>query len=489
MSTLLVFGLLLFGLPLSTFAAQASGDAIYQKRCAACHEQLTPRIPHREVLQKMPAARILRTLDSGAMMSIAFVMSRDERRSVASYLGTPDTIAAPGRSAFCASPAVTIAANPSGWNGWSPGTSNARFQPVDQAGLTIDRVRRLTLKWAFGFEGDVTAYAQPTVLDGHLFVGSAGGTVQAMRADSGCLEWTFQANGPVRTAITAAPLGNRHALLFGDMTGWFYAVAAETGKLLWKLRLDEHDSARLTGAATADNGVVYVPLASLEETRSADPEYVCCTFRGSVAALRIRDGRLLWKTYMVGVPRETGKNARGLPMMGPSGVGVWSAPTVDAKRNLVYVTTGDNYSHPATELSDAVVALDLASGRIVWSKQVTAGDIFNGSCRGDKLNCPGEAGPDFDFGSSAIPVTLPGEKICSWRGRNPASCTRSIRTRRARSCGRPASAKAAPTAACNGACPPTAVWSTRRFPIPGRRARTASSIPGDLSWIRGKAAA
>ena len=411
MKAAVISALLLFGLPLATFAAQPpSGDAIYQKRCATCHEQVTPRIPHREVLQKMPAARILRALDSGAMMSIAFVMSLDERRTVASYLGTPDTITAPGRSAFCASPAATLATNPAGWNGWSPGTSNARFQPADQAGLTIDRVRRLTLKWAFGFDGDVTAYAQPTVLDGHLFVGSAGGTVQAMRADSGCLEWTFQANGPVRTAITAAPLGNRHALLFGDMTGWFYAVAAETGQLLWKVRMDEHDSARLTGAATAHNGVVYVPIASLEETRAADPDYVCCTFRGSVAALRIRDGQLLWKTYLVGVPRETGKNARGLPMMGPSGVGVWSAPTVDARRNLVYVTTGDNYSHPATELSDAVVALDLASGRTVWSKQVTAGDIFNGSCRGDKLNCPGDAGPDFDFGSSAIPVTLPGGK-------------------------------------------------------------------------------
>jgi polyvinyl alcohol dehydrogenase (cytochrome) len=398
-------------LSLSKIAAAQSGDEIYKKRCSGCHEQLSPRIPHREALQKMPSERILRALDSGAMMAVAFVMSRDERLAVASYLGTNAEIARPPASIFCDDRTVTITTGASsGWNGWSPGTNNARFQPGEVAGLTIDQVKRLKVKWAFGFDGDVTAFAQPAVLDGHVFVGSAGGTIQAMKATSGCLEWTFQANGPVRSAIVAAPFANRHALLFGDMTGWFYAIEAETGKQLWKVKMEEHDSTRLTGAATAYNGVVYVPVASWEETRSSDPEYSCCTFRGSVAALRISDGELLWKTYMVGVPRETGKNARGVPMMGPSGVGVWSAPTVDPKRNLVYATTGDNYSVPATELSDAVVALDLASGRVVWSKQVTAGDIFNGSCRGDKLNCPGEAGPDFDFGSSAIPVTLPGGK-------------------------------------------------------------------------------
>jgi polyvinyl alcohol dehydrogenase (cytochrome) len=231
MKVAVISALIGLGVNSSVVAAAPSGEEVYQKRCSTCHEQLTPRIPHREVLQKMPAARILRALDSGAMMSIAFVMSRDDRRAVASYLGSPDTIAGPPPSAFCANRTVTIAANPTGWNGWSPGTSNARFQTGDEAGLTTDQVKRLTLKWAFGFEGDVTAFAQPTVLDGHVFVGSAGGTVQAMRAESGCLEWTFQANGPVRSAIVAAPRGNRHALLFGDMTGWFYAVEAQTGKI------------------------------------------------------------------------------------------------------------------------------------------------------------------------------------------------------------------------------------------------------------------
>jgi polyvinyl alcohol dehydrogenase (cytochrome) len=357
----------------------------------------------------MPSARILRALDSGAMMAIAFTLHRDERIAVASYLGTNETIPGPAASAFCSDRTVKLNANPSGWNGWSSASTNSRFQSSELAGLSVDGIRKLKLKWAFGFDGDVTAFAPPTVLDGHLFVGSAGGVVHAMRAESGCLEWVYQANGPVRSSITAAPLegGSRHALLFGDMTGWFYALEAESGKLLWKVRVEDHDSTRLTGAPAVHKGVVYVPVASWEETRSLNPEYACCTFRGSVVALRIPDGEQLWKIYMVDPPKETGKNARGISLMGPSGVGVWSAPTLDEKRSVLYVTTGDNYSRPATELSDSVVALDLATGRVVWSKQMTAGDIFNG-CRGDPVDCPGGGGPDFDFGSSAIAVSLPG---------------------------------------------------------------------------------
>ena len=259
-------------------------------------------------------------------------------------------------------------------------------------------MRGLKLKWAFGFDGDATAFAPPTVIDGQVFVGSAGGLVHAMRAESGCLQWVFQANGPVRSSILEVPLGTQHALLFGDMTGWFYAVKAETGKLIWKAHVETHDSTRLTGGPAAHNGIVYVPVASWEETRSADADYNCCTFRRSVVALRIRDGKQLWKTWMTGPPVEQGKTPRGTTNYGPSGVGIWSTPTLDLKRNLLYIGTGDNYSAPATETSDAVIALDIPTGHIVWIKQLTAADVFNGSCS----RAPSICGPDFDFGASHI---------------------------------------------------------------------------------------
>ena len=342
-------------------------------------------------------------------MTVAYPLARPEREAVAAYLGTPGAAPGPPPSAFCSDRRVKLADTPkTAWNGWSPGSGNARFQPGDAAGLSIDQIGRLKLKWAFGFDGDVTAFSQPTVLDGQVFVGSAGGMIHALRASSGCLQWVFQANGPVRMSILAVPLGRRHALLFGDQTGWFYSLEAETGKLLWKKKIEEHDATRLTGTPVAYGGNVFVPAASWEETRSLDSNYPCCTFRGSVTALRIRDGQQVWKSYLVPEPKRTGQSKRGTPQFGPSGAGVWASPTLDVKRGVMYIATGDNYSSPATSLSDAIVALEIATGHVVWSKQTTAGDAYNSSCGTDKQICPDEDGPDYDFGSSAILTQLPG---------------------------------------------------------------------------------
>ena len=386
----------LFALAASLLGA-TPGETIYQKRCSGCHEQVNERVPHRDALQKMPSVRILRALNSGAMMAIAFTMSSEDRSAVATWLGTNAQVSGPAASAYCSDKSVKIAAKPgASWNGWSPDDSNARFQAANVAKLSLDQVRGLKLKWAFGFDGDVTAFSPPSVIDGQVFVGSAAGLVHAMRAESGCLQWVFQANGPVRSSILTEPLGKGHALLFGDMTGWFYALEAETGKLLWKAQVETHDSTRLSGGATAHDGVVFVPVASWEETRSSDAGYACCTFRGSVVALRIRDGKQVWKAYMTDPPVANGTSVRGTPNFGPSGVGVWSRPTVDAKRKLLYIATGDNYSSPATLTSDAVIALDMATGAMVWVKQLTADDVYSGACG------TGKCGPDFDFGSSPI---------------------------------------------------------------------------------------
>jgi polyvinyl alcohol dehydrogenase (cytochrome) len=387
-------------------SAPPTGQAVYAKHCALCHEQVDARIPHREALQQMSSARIMRALDAGAMLAIAMQMHRDERIAVASYLGTDAPDSGPPATAYCTDRTVSLPSKPkTTWNGWSPKPDNARFQPAEAAGLRAADVPSLKLKWAFGFAGDVTAFSAPTVIDGQLFVGSAGGLVHALRAESGCLQWVFQANGPVRAATVVAPLDNGHALLFGDLTGWFYAVRAETGELIWKTQIETHDSTRLTAAAAVHDGVVFAPVSSWEEARAGDPEYACCTFRGSVVALRLKDGSQLWKTYMTDVPKETGKNGRGAPLLGPSGAAIWATPTVDAGRGLLYVTTGDNYTEPVTTTSDAVIALAMADGRMAWIKQITPDDAYNGSCTRDhRSNCPYEPGPDYDFGSSAILV-------------------------------------------------------------------------------------
>ena len=379
----------------SVSAAPVSGEAVYQQRCAGCHDSGSQRVPPREELKKFSVARILRTMDFGVMNNIASKLSQDEREAVAAYLGVPGDVGLPPATAYCSQHNVKLTGRgKTQWNGWSPNTTNTRYQSVDAAGLTFAEVPRLKLKWAYGFDGDIIAFSQPTILDGQLFVGSASGLVQALDAASGCIRWVFQATGPVRSALLAAPLGDKHAILFGDSIGWFYSIEAETGRLLWKKRPEPHEATRLTGAPLAYQGSVFIPVASWEESRTTNPEYPCCTFRGSVVALRIKDGSQIWKTYTIAEkPKQTGKNE-----WGPSGAGIWSAPTLDAKRGVLYVSTGDNYSTPATPLSDAVLALELATGKIVWSKQTTPGDVWNTLCS-TKDNCPG---PDFDYGASVI---------------------------------------------------------------------------------------
>jgi polyvinyl alcohol dehydrogenase (cytochrome) len=394
--------------------AQApSGQAVYERRCASCHERPADgRTPGRDAIQNMTRTRILRTLNFGAMMTIAYNLRTDERQAVASFLGKPGGDPEPRPEAFCANRSVALGTSSApAWNGWSPSTDNARFAPASLARLTAADVGRLKLKWAFGFEGDIAAFAQPTIIGNQLFVGSAGGVLHALRADTGCLQWRFQAFGPIRSAAVAVPVNGRHVLLFGDLTGWLYALDAATGREIWRKRPEEHEAVRLSAPPVVHDGIAYVPVASWEESRSLNDEYPCCTFRGSVVAMRVRDGSVVWKTYTVPAPaRRTGTTPAGAQTWGPSGAGIWSTPTLDLKRRRLYVTTGNNYSLPATTTSDAVLALALDAGRIAWTRQLLPEDVYNSACsfapKGP--SCPEGSGPDYDFGSPAILVRSTG---------------------------------------------------------------------------------
>ena len=406
----------------STPAFAQDGAALYRRDCAACHDAGVDRAPARDALQTMAAERVLSAMESGPMISMASRDNGVERRAIAQYvtgktLSARDLSTMPPQSAMCVA-ASNLPGNFAGpltgknWNGWGDNTSNTRFQDAAASGLTAAQVPRLKVKWAFGFPGDLDANAQPTVVGGRVFVGSQGGTVYSLSTDSGCVYWSFKAAGAVRGAVTIGQIttagGPAFAAFFGDLGGNVYAVNATTGALLWTIKADAHPLARVVGSVVFHNGRLYVPVASAEETAGAAANYECCTFRGSVGAYEAATGKPIWKTYTItDAPSPTRKNAVGTQLHGPSGVGVWSSPAIDPAKNILYATTGDNYSAPASSMSDSFIALDRDSGKILWSRQMTAGDAWNTACRlADKTNCPDAAAPDFDFSSPPMLVSL-----------------------------------------------------------------------------------
>ncbi len=298
------------------------------------------------------------------------------------------------------------------WNGWGVDPSQHRFQPSGMARLAESDLPRLKLKWAFGFPGATRSVAQPTIVGGRLFVGSQRGKVYSLNAKSGCTYWEFDAGKGVRSAIVIGQHGDGWAASFGDAGANVHSVDALTGKELWRTKVDDHPAAVITGSPTLVGTTLFVPVSSYEEVTGANKSYSCCTFRGSAVAMDASTGKILWKAFTIAEQSKQGAaNSAGVVQMGPSGAAIWSAPTYDAASRKIYATTGDNYSDPPTETSDAILALDAASGELAWARQVTSGDAYNIACGPPaRENCPKARGPDFDFGSSAILANLPNGK-------------------------------------------------------------------------------
>jgi len=280
------------------------------------------------------------------------------------------------------------------WNGWGRSPDNTRYQP--EPAIRASDVAKLALKWAYGYPSGAE-FGQPTVVDERLFVTSSTGRVYSLDSKTGCTYWTYDSAAGSRTAVTIGELARARvaalprklkrtlahldvikapsAAFFGDDTGAVYALDAQKGTLLWKTQVDTHPLARIVGAPTLYGDHLYVAVSSTEDTAAADPSYSCCSFRGSVVALDIASGRTLWKSYTVlEEPQPTRKNNAGVQEFGPAGAAVSSSPTIDAKRNVVYVATGSSPTGLEQSLTDAVVAFDLADGKLRWVKQLVRPD-------------------------------------------------------------------------------------------------------------------
>jgi polyvinyl alcohol dehydrogenase (cytochrome) len=394
------------------------GEALYAANCASCHDEAMYKAPSRLFVGMIGPENILNALNDGIMADQASDIDADGRRAIAEYLSGQsldsrvEVLQAPACDADHAFDVSKVPIS----TGWGVDLKNTRFQPEATGGLSVTNVAKLEVKWAFAYPNAFKARSQPVVAGGAVYFGSQNGTVRALDAKTGCLRWSFRASAEVRTAIVISSWSADDenvdpTLYFGDLLARAYAISARTGELRWKTKVDDHRDATMTGTPTLVGDRLFVPVSSLEVVSALDPAYSCCTFRGSVVALNAATGQQIWKTYTIDkLPGPSGTTSAGTTILAPSGAPIWNSPTIDLKRKRLYVGTGENYASPADGNSDAIIAYDMETGAKLWVSQQTSGDAWNTGCltefTTDDANCPEENGPDYDFGSSSILVTL-----------------------------------------------------------------------------------
>jgi polyvinyl alcohol dehydrogenase (cytochrome) len=279
--------------------------------------------------------------------------------------------------------------------------------PTANSAITTATAPKLAMKWVYTAAGDVSA--TPAVVGGVVYVPDWGGNIARLDAATGAVAWSKSVASLVPASSSGlggfvsrtTPLVTSNAVILGTIrTGnpllsnmgpgaFVIAIDPTSAAVKWATPVhDGHPAAVETGSPVYDGTNLYVGVASWEEAFSAYASgYKCCTFRGSVLAINASTGAIVWRTRTI---------ADGLT--GYAGGAVWSTPTIDLKRKLLYVTTGNNYLVPAGSSGsvkgnniDSILALNLADGTIKWAVSVPE----NGS---DVWTFANSGGPDSDFG-------------------------------------------------------------------------------------------
>jgi polyvinyl alcohol dehydrogenase (cytochrome) len=423
-------GLAFAGVSAIAATAQAqpasSGQQIYEARCKGCHEGGAARAPSKADLGQRAPGDIVQALTGGIMAPMAQGLSDDDKKAVAVYLTSgsapPAPAAAPARANGQEMPQVAVkgpsapdpkcAVNPpikagaSDWSSMGIDDASTRFQR--NPGLKSADVPKLKVKWSFAMTGG----GQPAVVGDWLWVTNRSGKFYALDAKTGCVHWSVDdlvsRSSPMVIKSPISPSGWLTVISQSDRV--VRAFDAQTGKQIWKsAELETHPFSVLTGSPAIAGDRLIVPISSIEEAAAMGKAYACCTFRGSVATLDLKTGKLLWKTSMISEPNKAIREKQGgLTVQGPAGAAIWAAPSIDPKRGLAYVVTGDSYTDIDTVGPDAVVALDIKTGAIRWRRQVTQHDNFVMGCgpASTSGNCPTPLGPDYDFGATPILMTL-----------------------------------------------------------------------------------
>jgi len=393
------------------------GEAVFLNYCAGCHDGGDPRAVSTEALRAMSADSLRFALTAGLMQAQGQGLSTRQREAVIDYLAVPpvsgewlsENLCAPGERSI---DLATVALAGAGGD-----LRFSRNLSAAQSGLSKADMPDLEVAWALGLPGIGGLRSTPVIAGDTVFYPAAA-TEQVLALDtaSGCIKWAYDAGASLRSsAALSGELADDQRLLYvTDERARLHAIDPFTGEAAWVIdgAVDEGVHTRLTGAPLFHEQRLYLPVSASGVQRGAEDTHECCDGRGAIIALDALSGERVWTYYTMPPATYTGGvSSVGTPLRGPSGAPIWSSPSLDEKRRLLYVTTGENTSLPATDTSNAIIALDLDSGEVRWQFQAVANDVWNMACTGREYgpNCPAPEDSiikDWDFGGAAALVTL-----------------------------------------------------------------------------------
>jgi polyvinyl alcohol dehydrogenase (cytochrome) len=239
------------------------------------------------------------------------------------------------------------------------------FHNPDEETVSRASVAGLAEVWTLNEQVNGT----PAVVDGVVYVQSISGTF-ALEAETGEAIWQSP-----DIAGTSSPTYADGVVYVNDSGAVLHALDAERGDEIWQVEVDPHPFAQGFSSPVPAGDLLVVGNSSREEVSDTES----ATFRGGVIAYDRASGDEVWRYDTVQPPQN--------------GASVWGTVSVDLEAGRVFAGTGNNYTGEASETSDAIFALDLATGELVWNTQLTEGDVFT---------IPNPQGPDFGFGTNPI---------------------------------------------------------------------------------------
>ncbi len=401
-------------------AAQTSGphpgEAIYKARCASCHDNAeATRSPTRDTLARMSSGQIVNAMITGKMMAQAVGMTSGQIDDVAGYLSAAEAdkdadkwieaMACPtNRRTPKLDAAPTVA-------GFGFDKENTRRLTYKQAGLKSSDFGDMELAWAVAFPAAVTMRSQAAIVGSSLFVpvGESNNRLFAFdisQPAKPCIQWVYDGGRTLRSSAGFGTLPDgRKGVMVGDMGGYVHMIDAKTGKRIWETRIGLFEGSIVTGTPVLSGDKVFAPSSQFEIMMAGQDSHVCCKIHGGVVAVDAITGAKVWEGHTMPNAEPIRDRGDGQMLWGPAGAPIWNSPSIDLKRNRLYVGTGEANSINAHPNTDALMAFDLTTGKILWSFQATANDVFNVGCgpKGGGKNCTADTVfRDVDFGASTI---------------------------------------------------------------------------------------